>query len=109
WEAGCATGSRRRGSRCGPSGTGSRRMTLARQYDVVTFDCYGTLIDWEGGLATSIMRAAWADRVRLERGAVIRAYMAAEREVEAGPYRPYPEVLAGSARRLAARPRPAVA
>ena len=78
-------------------------MTAPRPYDVVTFDCYGTLIDWEGGIATALIRAAWADRVRLERGAVIRAYMAAEREVEAGPYRPYREVLADSARGVAAR------
>jgi FMN phosphatase YigB (HAD superfamily) len=26
-------------------------------FRVLTFDCYGTLIDWEGGLAT-----AWIDR-----------------------------------------------
>ena len=78
-------------------------MAGARPYEVVTFDCYGTLIDWEGGLATAIMRAAWADGVRLERGAIIRAYMAAEREVEAGGYRSYQEVLAASARGGAAR------
>jgi 2-haloacid dehalogenase/putative hydrolase of the HAD superfamily len=74
-----------------------------RPYDVVTFDCYGTLIDWEGGLATAIMRAAWADGARLDRAGVIRAYMAAERDVEAGAYRPYRDVLADSARGVAAR------
>jgi len=78
-------------------------MASPRPYEVVTFDCYGTLIDWEGGLATALIRAAWRDSVRLERGAVIRAYMAAEREVEAGPYRSYREVLADSARGVAAR------
>jgi 2-haloalkanoic acid dehalogenase type II len=78
-------------------------MATARPYDVVTFDCYGTLIDWEGGLATACMRAAWADGVRLERAAVIRAYMAAEREVEASAYRRYREVLAESAQGVAAR------
>ena len=78
-------------------------MASARPYDVVTFDCYGTLIDWEGGLATALMRAAWTDGVRLERAAVIRAYMAAERDVEAGAYRSYREVLADSARGVAAR------
>ena len=78
-------------------------MAGSRPYDVVTFDCYGTLIDWEGGLATAIMRAAWADGVRLERAAIIRAYMAAERDVEAGAYRSYREVLADSARGVAAR------
>jgi 2-haloalkanoic acid dehalogenase type II len=78
-------------------------MSRARPYDVVTFDCYGTLIDWEGGLATACMRAAWADGVRLERAAIIRAYMGAEREIEAGAYRRYREVLAESARGVAAR------
>jgi len=78
-------------------------MVAARQYDIVTFDCYGTLVDWEGGLATAFLRAAWADGVRLERTAVLRAYMAVEREVEAGGYRRYREVLAESARRVAAR------
>jgi 2-haloacid dehalogenase/putative hydrolase of the HAD superfamily len=78
-------------------------MAAPRQYDVVTFDCYGTLVDWEGGLATALMRAAWADGVRLQRAAVVRAYLAAEREVEAGAYRRYREVLAASALGVAAR------
>jgi 2-haloalkanoic acid dehalogenase type II len=78
-------------------------MRAARPYDVVTFDCYGTLVDWEGGLATAIMRAAWAEGVRLERAAVVRAYMATEREVEVGAYRRYREVLAESAQGAAAR------
>ena len=43
-------------------------MATARPYDVVTFDCYGTLVDWEGGLATAIMRAAWADGVPARAG-----------------------------------------
>jgi len=77
--------------------------TPARAYDVVTFDCYGTLVDWEGGLSTAFLRAAWADGVTLERAAVIQAYMALEREVEAERYRRYREVLAETARRVAAR------
>jgi 2-haloalkanoic acid dehalogenase type II len=78
-------------------------MAAARPYDVVTFDCYGTLVDWEGGLATVLMRLGWADGVRLERAAVIRAYMAAERDVQAGAYRRYREVLAEAAQSAADR------
>ena len=26
-------------------------MSAARPYDIITFDCYGTLIDWDGGIA----------------------------------------------------------
>jgi 2-haloacid dehalogenase/putative hydrolase of the HAD superfamily len=73
------------------------------QYDIVTFDCYGTLVDWEGGLARAFHRVAWATGARAERAAILQAYMAVEREVEAGPYRPYREVLAESARGVAAR------
>jgi 2-haloalkanoic acid dehalogenase type II len=78
-------------------------VTAPQPYDVVTFDCYGTLVDWEGGLATACIRAAWADGVRLERATVIHAYMTAEREVEAGAHRRYRDVLAESARGVAAR------
>ena len=30
---------------------------MARLYDVITFDCYGTLIDWEGGISTAFASA----------------------------------------------------
>jgi 2-haloacid dehalogenase/putative hydrolase of the HAD superfamily len=78
-------------------------MAEARRFDVVTFDCYGTLVDWEGGLAAAFLDAARADGVPLERGAVIRAYMEVERAVEAERYRRYREVLAETARGVAAR------
>ena len=29
---------------------------MARLYDVITFDCYGTLIDWEGGISTRLRK-----------------------------------------------------
>jgi len=32
-------------------------MTARRPYDIVTFDCYGTLIDWDGGIAGGFARA----------------------------------------------------
>lgn len=78
-------------------------MADPRRYDVVTFDCYGTLVDWEGGLAAAFLEAARADGVRLDRVAVIRTYMDVERAVEAGPYRPYRAVLAETAAGVAGR------
>jgi FMN phosphatase YigB (HAD superfamily) len=36
-----------------------------RPFDVVTFDCYGTLIDWETGIARAFQDSA-ACRVTLE-------------------------------------------
>jgi 2-haloalkanoic acid dehalogenase type II len=73
------------------------------RFDVLTFDCYGTLVDWERGIADAFEAAAAADGVRLDRAAVLRAYHAVEPEVEAERYRRYREVLALSARAVAAR------
>ncbi len=69
---------------------------------VVTFDCYGTLIDWETGIWTAFQRAASEDGVRLDREAVIAAYHVVEPMVESGPYRTYRTVLIETARRVAA-------
>ncbi len=37
---------------------------MGRHFDILTFDCYGTLIDWEGGIAAWFEQAAAADRSR---------------------------------------------
>ena len=64
-----------------------------RPYDVITFDCYGTLIDWEHGIADAFAEAAAEDGVHLDAGAVLRAYAQVEPEVERERYRLYREVL----------------
>jgi FMN phosphatase YigB (HAD superfamily) len=33
----------------------------SRPYDIITFDCYGTLIDWETGIADAFRDATAAD------------------------------------------------
>jgi 2-haloalkanoic acid dehalogenase type II len=72
-----------------------------RPYDVITFDCYGTLIDWESGIAEAFAESAAEDGVRLDRHAVLGAYAQVEPEVEHQRYRPYREVLHESASRVA--------
>lgn len=62
-------------------------------YDVITFDCYGTLIDWETGICRAIGSAAQASGVSLVCADIVRAYHEVEPEVEAGPYRSYRQVL----------------
>jgi 2-haloalkanoic acid dehalogenase type II len=76
---------------------------VTRPYDVVTFDCYGTLVDWERGITEAFARAAAADGRRADPAAVLRAYAEIEPAVEAERYRPYRDVLAETARRVAAR------
>jgi 2-haloalkanoic acid dehalogenase type II len=76
---------------------------MDRPYDVITFDCYGTLIDWETGISAAFLETARADGLALEREAVLRTYAELEPAVEAETYRRYREVLAETARRVAAR------
>lgn len=76
-------------------------MSLARPYDIITFDCYGTLIDWEGGIAGAFTRAAAETGGRLDAHAVLAAYEQVEPVVEAERYRSYREVLTESAVRVA--------
>src|SRR6266508_5326765 len=73
-------------------------MRAMRRYDIVTFDCYGTLIDWESGIANAFRDAARADGVELDRDAVLRAYAEHEPMAEEPPFRAYRDVLGDAAR-----------
>lgn len=73
------------------------------KFDIVTFDCYGTLIDWEEGITSAFQAEASRDEVVLARDAIIAAYMEEEPKVEAGTFRPYREILRETAIRVTAR------
>ncbi|HXW67915.1 MAG TPA: YbaK/EbsC family protein [Thermoplasmata archaeon] len=65
----------------------------------VTFDCYGTLIDWRAGLIEAARRRGWVDSA--ESGdAFFAAYLAAEPAVEGAAYRPYREIVAATVGRV---------
>ncbi len=71
-------------------------------FDVLTFDCYGTLIDWEAGLAAAL-RAALAPRgVDVDDERLLELYARHEAQLEAGPYLRYRDVLARSLEAIAA-------
>jgi 2-haloalkanoic acid dehalogenase type II len=71
-------------------------------FDIITFDCYGTLVDWESGIVSAFQSEAAMDGVELDRDQIIAAYAAEEPRAESGPYRSYREVLGETARRVAA-------
>ncbi len=73
------------------------------QWDVLTFDCYGTLIDWEDGIAGAFLSAAREAGVRLDPHAVLAAYADVEPHVQREAFRPYREVLARTAVEVAQR------
>ena len=65
----------------------------------VTFDCYGTIVDWNAGLA-AVLAEVFGDEPR---EALIAGFNDAERRVKhADGYRRYREVLAASVRDMAA-------
>jgi 2-haloalkanoic acid dehalogenase type II len=76
---------------------------MHRPYEYITFDCYGTLIDWEGGITAAFAGVARAAGIVLDPATVVSAYAEIEPVVEAEMRRPYRDVLAETARRVAER------
>jgi len=71
------------------------------RFEVLTFDCYGTLIDWEAGIAAGL-RGVLEPRGVAVVDDLLERYARHEAAVEAGPYAPYREVLARSLRGVCA-------
>ncbi len=68
-------------------------------FEALTFDCYGTLIDWEAGIAAALR--PWAARHGLEAdaAALLATYGRHEHALQSQTPAPlYPEVLAGTLR-----------
>ena len=76
-------------------------MAAERRYDVVTFDCYGTLIDWERGIRQAVAAVRGGAAVDLDR--LIALYHEIEPAVEAERFRPYRDVMTETMRRVAVR------
>ena len=73
---------------------GRRTVNLA-DYDALSFDCYGTLIDWEAGITAVLRPWAAAHGLALDDEALLLAY--ADREAQAEDEHPaelYPDILA---------------
>jgi 2-haloacid dehalogenase len=63
------------------------------RFDVLTFDCYGTLVDWESGILTALRAPMAARGIELDDDRLLESFAAAEAAAEADRYRPYREVL----------------
>jgi 2-haloacid dehalogenase len=68
-------------------------MPLPPKPSFVTFDVYGTLIDWESGIWDAFSAEAARDGFTIERDEVIPMFMEIAREIEGGSYELYAEVL----------------
>jgi hypothetical protein len=70
-------------------------------FDALSFDCYGTLIDWEAGLRAVLGPWARSRGLTLSDEALLAAYSGQEARAEAShPGEPYPAILARSLRGL---------
>ena len=67
------------------------------RFDVLTFDCYGTLIDWEAGILAGLRAILEPQGIEVDDDDLLERYARAEAATEAGGYLRYREVLARSA------------
>jgi 2-haloalkanoic acid dehalogenase type II len=65
---------------------------LAR-FSALTFDCYGTLIDWESGILAAMLPLLERHEVPASPDEILRAYARAEGAAERGRFISYREVL----------------
>jgi 2-haloacid dehalogenase len=63
--------------------------------DALTFDCYGTLIDWERGILAALQPVCAAHGVEAREQTLLETHARHEAALEADPYRAYRDVLAG--------------
>ncbi|MEH2242978.1 haloacid dehalogenase type II [Nostoc sp.] len=68
-------------------------MIKFNQYKALTFDCYGTLIDWENGILDVLNRLLLAHNINLDDDQILELFAEFEAEVEKGEYIKYREVL----------------
>jgi 2-haloacid dehalogenase len=74
---------------------------LPKNIEWVTFDVYGTLIDWEKGVADAFVKEAAKDGFTIDKEQVIDLFLESSHEVQSGSYELYAEVLRQSAVKIA--------
>ncbi len=78
-------------------------MPIPKNVTFVTFDVYGTLIDWETGILDAFAKEAEREGFELDRSLVMPLFHEISREVESGSYELYAEVLRRTAVEIAKR------
>src|SRR4030088_2683928 len=78
-------------------------MAIPKTVSFVTFDVYGTLIDWETGVYDAFAAEAERDGFTIERDELIPLFHEIEREIQAGSYELYAEVLRRTAVEISKR------
>src|SRR3954451_14010566 len=76
-------------------------MALPKKIEWVTFDVYGTLIDWGTGAWEAFERESRKDGLELDRDQVVQLFLQYQREIKWGSYELYARVRRRTALRIA--------
>ncbi len=71
------------------------------QFEWLSFDCYGTVIDWEAGILGYLRPLLKGKGCTVSDALILNAYSEFEPRAQSGPYRSYREVLAEVVRAFA--------
>jgi len=72
-------------------------------YEVLSFDCYGTLIDWESGILGALKPVLSAHQIHLDDRQILELYGEIESKAEEGDYLRYREILKNVVRQFGRR------
>jgi 2-haloacid dehalogenase len=77
-------------------------VALPKKITFVSLEVYGTLIDWETGIYRAFQEEAEKDGFTIDRNELIPLFLETQREIMAGSYELYAEVLRRTAVKVAA-------
>jgi len=72
------------------------------RFEILTFDCYGTLIDWEAGILPALHRILSTHGKKIDDSTLLKLYGDFELRSEQGAFHPYRNVLESVVRQFAA-------
>jgi 2-haloacid dehalogenase len=72
------------------------------RFEILTFDCYGTLINWEAGILSALHRILAAHGKKMDDALLLNLYADFEMLSEQGDFHPYRVVLESVVRRFGA-------
>ena len=76
-------------------------MPLPKDIQFITFDCYGTLIDWETGVYEAFQKEADREGFTINRDELVPRFIEIQRKIQSGSYELYAEVLRRTAVQVA--------
>ena len=68
-------------------------MLDLNKFEILSFDCYGTLIDWESGILNALKPIVLKNKLNLSDDQILNTYAMLETEIESGEYQTYRNVL----------------